>query len=93
MICAICFIEVNLHHTGPVVLKFEWSFEIYMSVLNIASEISNLLLSISKVGIFSRVLILFFFQLMHLVWKDFQRNFQDSMQMPYIAKKNSQKYM
>ena len=34
-------ITVNLRYAWQVFLKFEWSFEIYMSVLNIANEISE----------------------------------------------------
>ena len=34
-------ITVNPCHAWPVFLKFERSFEIYMSVLNIAGEISE----------------------------------------------------
>ena len=35
------YFTVNPRHAWPVFLKFEWSFEIYMLVLNIAKEISD----------------------------------------------------
>ena len=34
---------VNPRHVRPVFLKFEWSFEIYMSVLNMANKIPEFL--------------------------------------------------
>ena len=43
-------------------------------------------LSISK-NCFPSIFI-FCFQLMHLFWKDFQRNLQDFIQMPDITKRN-----
>ena len=38
---ALPYLTINSRHAWPVFLKFEWSFEIYMSVLNIANEISE----------------------------------------------------
>ena len=43
------FVTVNPRHMCPVFLKFERSFEIYMSVLNIANDISEFLRLISLV--------------------------------------------
>ena len=79
-------------------------FEIYVSGLNIANEISEFpsLLTASSYGFFLYMRFtlqhfkndncfpsFFFFQLMSLSRKDFQRNVQHSIRMPDITKGNS----